>query len=232
MAGAFSVDDAADTLLSPASMDWRNLLFTVLRGVVRFVANEYYPACGCKGKHKAKSRPRKEAPPPPRAEEPVHSAGWGPPTEAAPVTVIRVETDAGSTVAVASFIGEECFGVTRVEKERRPGESRRTRRKPPVPQAGASYSMSDPTFAARVKAMRDWANAAYARQQAEYRRTEGTLVARQPAQPASQAPMIEDPSRASRARAAGVPLSISWLAPETLILLADGEPLTFTRKAA
>ena len=78
-------------------------------------------------------------PPPPTAQPPATpSEGWEPPSEQAPVTVIRIETDAGSTVAAASFVGDECFGVTKVERARQRGESRRVRRKakaPPVEKA-------------------------------------------------------------------------------------------------
>ncbi len=113
----------------PFGMDWRGFLITLIRGVLKFVADEYYPIGGRRkrAEQDAPQQPNKEAPP-----EAPHTAGWGPPSEAPAVTVI-LQTDAGATVSTASFIGDECFGVPKVERTRRPGESRRTRRKTTTP---------------------------------------------------------------------------------------------------
>lgn len=157
------------------------------------------------------------------------------------MNLITVETDAGTTVAAASFIGEECFGVTRVQRERRPGESRRTRRKTQtaaaspgvddVPAAEAAEtvpSLRDPQHAERLERMRQWGLAEHARQQAEFQRqAEETLAQRQIAEPSPVGMQ-----RVPRPRVAGEPLSISWLAPETLLLLELGEPLTYVHAAA
>ena len=225
-------------------MDWRRLVYAILRGVLRFVAQEYYPA-GSYGRRGGKPRTdrsrEKEAPPPPRAEEPTYTTGWGPPKEASLVNLITVETDAGSMVAAASFIGEECFGVTRVQRERQPGESRRTRRKTQpaaassgvdeVPAAEAAPnvpSLRDPQHAERLERMRQWGLAEHARQQAEFQRqAEATMAQRQVAEPSPT-----KTQRVPRSRSVGEPLSISWLAPETLLLLELGEPLTYVHAAA
>lgn len=233
-------------------MDWRHLVYTILRGVLRFVAQEYYPAgrYGRRGGKPRASRSRqKEAPQPPRAEEPTHTAGWGPPKEASLVNLITVETDAGTTVAAASFIGDECFGVTRVQRERLPGESRRTRRKPqpapatasmgvdeaPAAEAGPVPSLRDPQHAERLERMRQWGLAEHARQQAEFeRQAEEAMAQRQAAEAQAQrlASSAAGMQRVLRPRSVGEPLSISCLAPETLLLLELGEPLTYVRAAA
>ena len=228
-------------------MDWRHLVYTILRGVLRFVAQEYYPtgSYGRRGKPRA-GRPRKEPPQPPRAEEPMHAAGWAPPKEASLVNLITVETDAGTTVAAASFIGEECFGVTKVQRERRPGESRRTRRKTQpaaqgVEAAGEAApvvpSLRDPQHAERLERMRQWGVAEHARQQAEFQRqAEEAMAQREAAEAYAQreaaSPSPADTPRAHRPRGPGAPLSISWPAPETLLLLELGEPLTYVHAAA
>lgn len=212
-------------------MTWHHLIVTILRGVLRFVADEYYPVPG----RVRKGHKRKAAPPPPRAEKPAHSAGWAPPKEAPPVTVIRLETDAGSTVAAASFIGEECFGVTKVQRERQPGESRRTRRKAPAAPASTEVapavpSLRDPQYAERLERMRQWGIAEHARQQADFEDQAAEVEAQRSA-PTTVQRVVELPP-ASRLRPAGEPLSISWLAPETLLLLELGEPLTYVHAAA
>jgi hypothetical protein len=70
-----------------------------------------------------------EASAPQAAPQSAESAGWGPCSEPQAVTVLRVETDQGSTVSPVSFIGSEHYAPERVQRERKPGESRRVRRK-------------------------------------------------------------------------------------------------------
>ena len=185
----------------------------------------------------------------------MHAAGWAPPKEASLVNLITVETDAGTTVAAASFIGEECFGVTRVQRERRPGESRRTRRKTqPTAQGEAAAgeaapvvpSLRDPQHAERLERMRQWGLAEHPRQQAEFQRQAEEAMAQRQAEEAmaqreaeeaqaqreAASPLPADMARAPRPRGVGAPLSISWPAPETLLLLELGEPLTYVHAAA
>lgn len=238
-------------------MDWRHLVYTILRGVLKFVADEYYPvgSFGRRGGHankgkastgkasKASKRPNKEAPPQPPREEPVHSAGWAPPQEAAAATVILLETDAGSTVAAASFIGDECFGITKVERVRQPGESRRTRRKAqPVPTSEAESAETPaampplhPLLAERREQLRQWGNAQHARQQAEFQRQADEVMAQRQAAQAQAQRAVEAPhgqTVASPARRAGGPRSVTGLTPETLLLIELGEPLTYVHAAA
>lgn len=73
----------------------------------------------------AADRPEATAPAADRASAP----SWWP--EAAPPTTpptIKVETDAGSFIARATFSGHHALGVQRVERPRAEGESRRRRR--------------------------------------------------------------------------------------------------------
>ena len=181
----------------------------------------------------------------------MHSAGWGPPKEASLVNLIKIETDDGTTVAAASFIGEESFGVTRVQRERQAGESRRTRRKTQpaavpavdavpaadtVPVAHAMHadaSTRDRFLAAARERVRHWA-----RHQEEVQR----LVDEAEAEEQRRIEACSAPSTAHlpatlmpapRVRRAGEPpLAVSWLATETLLLLELGEPLTYVGAAA
>ncbi len=219
-------------------MTWTELLVVVLRGALQFYVDEY---CSPEARRRARKRKEptpKEAPPTPKAEEPMHSAGWGPPKEASLVNLITLETDTGSTVAAASFIGEESFGVTRVQRERQAGESRRTRRKTqpaePMPAADAT-PLVDPAeqdrrtrfFAEARERMRQWGNMEHALKQAEAQRQaeEAEAAARR------EAPSTVHPSIAAEpagTRLAGQPpLVISWITLETLLLLELGEPLTY-----
>ena len=158
----------------------------------------------------------------------MHSAGWAPPKEAGLVNLIELETDAGKTVAVASFIGDECFGPARIQRERQPGESRRTRRKaPPVdaaPLPAVAAPERDKFYAEAAERMREWGHAEHARKTAE--------VQRQAEEEAEQGPStMHPPVEAARTRPAGMPLAISGLTSETLVLLELGEPLTYVYAA-
>ncbi len=120
------------------------------------------------------------------------------------MTVLRVETDQGSTVSPVSFIGSEHYAPERVQRERKAGESRRVRRKThaePLPRP--EYT---PEMRAGIERMRA--------------RACGLPVV----YPQAAAP--------PRRRPAGAPLAIAHLAPATLLLLASGEPLTDAAAAA
>jgi hypothetical protein len=175
-------------------MDWRTLLLGILKGVLAFLADEFDPP--------SRRAPPKEAPQPPTAEEPAYSAGWAPPTEPPAVSLIVVETDAGSTVAAASFMGSECVGPTRVERERRPGESRRARR-------GGQQRTVEPTSVRATEQPRvvELAHQGRGRAHAEH-------------------------ARRAVKRPLGGPLAISQLTPDTMAWLVVGEPLKYTPKTA
>ena len=221
-------------------MTWTELLVVVLRGALQFYVDEYCsPEARRARRARKKKAPRpKEAPPTPKAEEPMHSAGWGPPKEASLVNLITLETDTGSTVAAASFIGEETFGVTKVQRERQAGESRRTRRKTQpaeaTPAADAIPAV-DPAEQDRVtrffeearERMRQWGNMEHAVKQAEAQRQaeEAEAAAQREAPSTVYPPLPADPART---RLAGQPpLVISWITLETLLFLELGEPLTY-----
>ena len=186
-------------------MDWRTLLLGILKGVLAFLADEFDPP--------SRRAPKKEAPQPPKAEEPMHSAGWAAPTEPEAVNLIVMKTDAGNTVAAASFIGGECVGTKRVERERRPGESRRARRGAhTVPEqeiAGRELLTAPrhPRMVEFAQQVRDHANAECIRQQ--------TAVA-----------------AVKRTRRPGVPLAVSQLTPITVAWIEVGEPLKYAPRAA
>lgn len=143
----------------------------------------------------------------------MHSAGWAPPTEPEAVNLIVMETDAGSTVAAASFIGGECVGTKRVERERRPGESRRARR--------GAHTASEKETASRefltaprhprmiefAQQVRDHANAEYTRQQSAV-------------------------AAVKRTRRPGMPLAVSQLTSVTVAWIEIGEPLKYAPRAA
>ena len=219
-------------------MTWTELLVVVLRGALQFYVDVYCSPEARRRARKRKAPPPKAAPPTPKAEEPMHSAGWGPPKEASLVNLITLETDTGLTVAAASFIGEESFGVTKVQRERQAGESRRTRRKTqpvePVPAADAT-PLVDPAehdqrtrfFAQARERMRQWGNMEHALKQAEaQRQAEEAEAAAQREAPSTVHPPI--PAEPARTRLAGQPpLVISWITLETLLLLELGEPLTY-----
>ena len=170
----------------------------------------------------------------------MHTAGWGPPKEASLVNLIKIETDDATTIAAASFIGEECFGVTKVQRERQPGESRRTRRKAqpaaqlPADAEAAVAALRDKYYADAVQRMREWGHAEHARQQAEAQRLaeeaeEAEEAAQRPAPSYPPMPLVQVP----RTRPAGTPpLAVSGLTTETLVLLELGEPLTYVCAAA
>lgn len=128
-------------------MNWTALLILVARAALQVLADELDPA---NRRHRPyedtrapKQAPTPPPPPPPAEGNTAHaapqsaeSAGWGACSEPQAVTVLRVETDQGSSVSLLSFIGDQAFGATRVQRERKPGESRRARRtvKPAMPE--------------------------------------------------------------------------------------------------
>jgi hypothetical protein len=194
-------------------MDWKAFWILVAKAALQVLADELDPA-------NRRDRPRpnehtrgpKEAPtptptpaPPPTeaktaqaAPQSAESAGWGPCTEPQAVTVLRVETDQGSTVSPLSFIGSECYAPERVQRERKAGESRRVRRRTPAePLPRPEYT---PEMRAGIERMRA--------------RARGIDV------------VYPKPAPPPRRRPAGAPLAIACLAPATLMLLAIGEPLT------
>lgn len=219
-------------------MTWTELLVVVLRGALQFYVDEYCSPEARRRARKKKEPTPKEAPPKAKAEEPMHSAGWGPPKEASLVNLITLETDTGSMVAAASFIGEESFGVTKVQRERQAGESRRTRRKTqpvePMPAADAA-PLVDPAeqdqrtrfFARARERMRQLVNMEHALKQAEaQRQADEAEAAAQREAPSTAHPPV--PAEPARTRLAGQPpLVISWITLETLLLLELGEPLTY-----
>ena len=203
-------------------MDWRTLLILLVKGALQVWADTVDPE-GCKDYDPKEAPEPRNAESPPQGQPPATpSEGWGPPSEQAPVTLIRIETDAGSTVAAASFVGDECFGVTKVERARQPGESRRVRRKakaPPIEKAPR-----DP----RAAAFLERANARVERQQ-EAIRAAVAIGATRVSIVESTPPVRET---TPRARPRGDVLPISSLSPATLQLLEVGEPTTCVRKAA
>lgn len=142
-------------------MDWKTFWILFAKAALRVLADELDPANRRRGPYedappkqaptpprpeasappgtKTSAPPRAEASTPPRAEaayaapQSAESAGWGAQSEPAPVTVLRVETDQGSVVSPVSFIGSEHWAPERVQRARQPGESRRVRRKAPMP---------------------------------------------------------------------------------------------------
>ncbi len=202
-------------------MDWRTLLIILVKGALQVWADEVDPEGRREEAPKEAPQPR-TAESPPQAEPPASpSEGWGPPTEPPPVTLIRIETDAGATVAAASFVGDECFGVTKMERMRKPGESRRVRRKaqPPVEKAPR-----DP----RVARLMAEASAVYERQQEAIRVAVAAGATRLTEE---DAPALAKATR-PRSRARGDTLPTSSLSPATLMLLEIGEPTTCVLKAA
>jgi hypothetical protein len=124
------------------------------------------------------------------------------------VTVLHIETDEGSTVSPLSFIGDQVVGATRVQRERKPGESRRVRRSARAEEK--SPELARPAYTPEMQA-------GIERMRARARGIE--VVYPKPAAP-------------PRRRPAGAPLAIAHLAPATLLLLASGEPLRVAAAAA
>ena len=124
-------------------MDWRTLLIVLVKGILQAWADEVDPAGRYDEDPKEAPRP-KSAEAPPKAEPSSPAEGWGAPSEPPAVSVIRIETDAGVTVAAASFVGDECFGMTKLERTRQPGESRRARRLTKVAAVDAPKPPPDP----------------------------------------------------------------------------------------
>lgn len=203
-------------------MDWKSLLILVARAVLQVLADELDPA-NRRDRPKEGAPESKQAPTPPQAEarapqaearapqaapQSAESAGWGPCTEQQAVTVLRVETDQGSTVSPVSFIGSEHYAPERVQRERKTGESRRVRRKARAEEQSRPFDRPEytPEMRAGIERMRARARGA-------------PVVYPQPAPP-------------PRRRPAGAPLAIARLAPATLLLLTSGEPLTDAAAAA
>lgn len=199
------------------------LLLGILKGVLAFLADEFDPP----PRHAKKDAP---SPPPPQAPNPEgpFSGGWGTASEPAPVDPIRVETDTGSTVSSVSFMGDECFGILKVQKERLPGESRRTRRKaqPAMEETGSARDWASAPIPPRMvefaERIRQEANA-HARQQEEAQRTADVERA---------AKTANLPGSARRARAGGDPFVVSQLAPDSVSQLIAGDPLRYLPKSA
>jgi len=231
-------------------MPWTHVLWLIAKVALRVLADELDPAGRRrprKGASRPKASPSKEAPPqakkaPPRpskeappqpkkeqarpkkapsespkrppqakpaapyaAPQSAESAGWGTTTEPQPVPVLRIETDAGSTVSPLSVIGTRAYIAPRVERERSPGESRRARRSVQLPRS--------PEMAAAVARMRARASG---------------LPTPVPAEAQDARPPIPAPRR----RPPGEPLALTQLAPATLLLLQQGEPITDAAWAA
>jgi hypothetical protein len=199
-------------------MNWKAFWILLARAALKVLADELDPA-NRRDRPNEHTRGPKEAPTPTPTPTPApteakapqaapqsaESAGWAPCTEPQAVTVLRVETDQGSTVSPVSFIGSEHYAPERVQRERKAGESRRVRRKTqaePLPRP--EYT---PEMRAGIERMRA--------------RARGLPVVY---------PHAAAPPR--RRRPAGAPLAIAHLAPATLLLLASGEPLTDAAAAA
>jgi len=199
-------------------VDWKALLFLLARACLQVLADELDPANRRHRPNDETPEP-KQAPTPPQAETPgapqgapqaapqsAESAGWAPCTEPQAVTVLRVETDQGSTVSPVSFIGSEHYAPERVQRERKPGESRRVRRKT-QPEALAPLLPRTPEVTACIARMRA--------------RASGNA-------PASPQQVPAPPRR----RRAGESLGLTSLTPITLRLLVSGEPLMDAATAA
>lgn len=198
-------------------MNWKAFWILLAKAALKVLADELDPA-NRRDRPKEHTRRPKEAPTPTpappapteanapqAAPQSAESAGWAPCTEPQDMTILRVETDQGSTVSPVSFIGSECYAPERVQRERKPGESRRVRRSPPV----------DPAILAQREELRT-----YMRERM-LARINGTAPV-----------VLEQPAAPPRRRPAGAPLAIAHLAPATLLLLASGEPPTDAAAAA
>ena len=201
-------------------MDWRTLLIILVKAGLQAWADEVDPAGRYDDDPKEAPTPRR-AEAPPKAKPPASpSEGWGPPSEAPAVSVIRIETDAGVTVAPASFVGDECFGMTKVERTRQPSESRRARRLTKAVSADAPKAPRAPWvtgFLERANAARD----AYEKAMRVEEVHSAMIVE------SSQA--AQGPPRRIRSR--GDVLPNSSLSPATLMLLSTGAPTTGVPRA-
>ena len=179
-------------------------MILLAKAALQVLADELDPANRRRRPNEDTPEP-KEAPTPPRAKagaphaapQSAESAGWGPCTEQQAVTVLRVETDQGSTVSPVSFIGSEHYAPERVQRDRKPGESRRVRRRTPVQAPLLPYT---PEMLAGIERMRA--------------RSRGLPV------------VYPQPAAMTRRRPPGAPLAIARLAPATLLLLTSGEQRT------
>jgi len=156
-----------------------------------------------------KRPPQADPPAPNAAPQSAESAGWGARTEPPAVTVLRIETDEGTTVSPLSFIGDQVVGATRVQRERKPGESRRVRRTARAEEK-QSVALARPTYTPEMQAGIERMRA----------RARGIAV------------VYPQPAAPPRRRPAGGPLAIAHLAPATLMLLTSGEPLSVAAAAA
>jgi hypothetical protein len=196
-------------------MDWKRFWILLAKAALLVLADELDPA-NRRPRPNEDTRAPKQAPTPPPAEasapqaapQSAESAGWGPCTEPQAVTVLRVETDQGSTVSPVSFIGSEHYAPERVQRERKPGESRRVRRK--TQGEAKPCALTKPEYTPEMKAG----------------------IERMRARACGLPVVYPKPAAPPRRRPAGAPLAIAHLAPATLLLLASGEPLTGAAAAA
>ena len=204
-------------------MTWKMILLGILKGMLAFFADEFDPP----SRHA-----KKEAPPrPPQAPNPEgpFSGGWGAASEPAPVEPIRVETDAGSTVSYASFIGDECFGIVKVKTERLSGESRRARRKS---QSAVEETSADRDWVSAPRHPRMVEFAERVREQAA-KDTRQQEESRRAADTERAARMLADlPGSTRRERRGGQPYVVTQLTLDSVIRLVAGEPLRYVPKAA
>ena len=214
------------------AMDWKAFFILFAKAALQVLADELDPANRRRRPGEEAPEP-KQAPTPPRAEasapqaarqatpqaarqaapkaapQSAESAGWGACTEPQAVTVLRVETDQGSAVSPVSFIGSEHYAPVRVQRERKPGESRRVRRTARAEET-KSVELARPVYTPEMQAGIERMRA----------RARGIEV------------VYPKPVAPPRRRPAGGPLAIAHLAPATLLLLASGEPLSGAAAAA
>jgi hypothetical protein len=162
--------------------------------------------------------------------------------------VIRIETDEGSTVSPLSVLGDRAYVAPRVQREHKPGESRRVRRKTRAGEASREPAPPRPSrMDAFMEEVRTQANAtrckpatpprprgmdAFAermRAEAVARREEQTPSASDmPAAGAAQERRASSPRR----RPVGESMGLTALTLDTLLLLERGEPMTDASDAA
>jgi len=220
-------------------MDWRSFFIMFAKAALRVLAEELeHRDRKRRRKKEAPQAPRgsKSSPPsqPPRASkapqppgaakapqpqyapQSAESAGWGASAGPQPVPVIRIETDDGSVVSPLSVLGERAYVEPRPQRERKPGESRRVRRGARAEEMIPAPAPRTPEMEACVQRMRARAKAAATRQGDE--EAQRVTAAAKAAQ--------ERPVSPPRRVRAGEPMTATQLTPATLLLLAQGEPLT------
>ncbi len=255
----FGVDGQVKLLLVTSAMTWRTFLFLLARAGLRVLADHLDPP----GRKRAskKAAPRKEAPkedgprpkqrtqpkqPPqteksaPYAPQSAESAGWGASTAPQPSPVIRIETDEGSTVSPLSVLGDRAYVAPRVQREHKPGESRRVRRKTRVGEASREPAPPRPSrMDAFMEEVRTQANATRCKP-ATPPRPPGmdAFAERMRAEQipsASEMPTAgaaQDRVSSRRRRPAGESMGLTALTLDTLLLLERGEPMTDASDAA